>query len=93
MVGALGMAGSLVSYEAVNEGPISTRNLVGRVLGDGDGKRKVEDLLDDQKARAIQVLEQNRDVVEALRDALLERDELIGEEIVAEIRAALARRN
>ena len=62
-------------------------------LGDADGKRKVEELLDGQKARAIEVLEQNRDVVEALRDALLERDELIGEEIVAEIHTALAKRN
>ncbi|HYH27878.1 MAG TPA: AAA family ATPase, partial [Actinomycetota bacterium] len=92
MVGALGMGGSLVSYEAVAEGPISTKNLVGKVLGDGEGKRKVEELLDAQKQRALEVLETNRDVVEALRDALLERDEIIGEEIVAVIRTAIARR-
>ena len=42
MVGALGMAGSLISYEAMNEGPINTRNLVGKVLSDGDAKQKVE---------------------------------------------------
>jgi ATP-dependent Zn protease len=93
MVGALGMAGSLVSYEAVAEGPISARNLVGKVLSDADGKRKVEELLDAQKARAAEVLESNRDVIEALRDALLDRDELIGEEILAVIHAAMARRN
>src|SRR5207244_3221732 len=40
MVGALGMAGTLVSYEAVNEGPVSRKNLVGKVLADGDTKRR-----------------------------------------------------
>jgi ATP-dependent Zn protease len=92
MVGALGMGGSLVSYEAVAEGPVSTRNLVGKVLGDSGGKQKVEELLGGQKERAIAVLDENRDVVEGLRDALLERDELIGDEILEVIRAALARR-
>jgi cell division protease FtsH len=92
MVGALGMGGSLVSYEAVAEGPISTRNLVGKVLADSAGKGKVEELLGGQKERAIAVLDENRDVVEALRDALLERDELIGDQILEVIRAALARR-
>ncbi|HZA27521.1 MAG TPA: AAA family ATPase [Actinomycetota bacterium] len=93
MVGALGMGGSLVSYEAVAEGPVSTRNLVGKVLGDSGGKQKVEELLGGQKERAIAVLDENRDVVEGLRDALLERDELIGDEILDVIQAALARRD
>ncbi|HEX2030336.1 MAG TPA: AAA family ATPase [Actinomycetota bacterium] len=92
MVGALGMAGSLVSYEAVSEGPISMKNLVGKVLADGDGKRRVEELLATQKRRASELLGKNRDVVEALRDAPMERDELVGEQIVAVIRSALARR-
>jgi cell division protease FtsH len=92
MVGALGMAGSLVSYEAVAEGPISTRNLVGKVLSDPDGKSRVEHLLATQKHRARDVVERNRDVVEALRDALMERDELVGEEIVAVVRRAITRR-
>jgi cell division protease FtsH len=81
MVGALGMGGSLISYEVVSEGPVSNRNLAGRVLSDPDGKQRVEELLTTQKAQAAKVLSQNRDVVEALRDALLERDELVGEEI------------
>jgi cell division protease FtsH len=92
MVGALGMAGSLVSYEAVAEGPISTKNLVGKVLSDPDGKSRVEQLLARQKQRALEVVERNRDVVEALRDTLMERDELVGEEIVAVIRRAIAGR-
>ncbi|MGH2696187.1 MAG: AAA family ATPase, partial [Actinomycetota bacterium] len=92
MVGALGMAGSLVSYEAVNEGPVSMTNLVGKVLGDGDGKRRVEELLDRQKERAREVLRENRDVVEALRDTLMARDELLGEQITNVIVEALERR-
>ena len=92
MVGALGMAGSLVSYEAINEGPVSMKNLVGKVLGDGDGKRRVEELLARQKERAREVLQDNRDVAEALRDTLMARDELVGEEITNVIVEALERR-
>jgi cell division protease FtsH len=93
MVGSLGMAGSLISYEAVAEGPVSRRNLVARVLGDGDGKQRVETLLHGQKERAEAVLSANRDLVEGLRDALIERDELVGEEIILVIQEALALRS
>jgi cell division protease FtsH len=92
MVGALGMAGSLVSYEAVAEGPITNRNLVARVLSDSEGKRRVDELLFAQKQRAMALLGDNRDVVEGLRDALMERDELVGEEILEVIRMALSGR-
>jgi cell division protease FtsH len=93
MVGALGMAGSLVSYEAVAEGPITNRNLVARVLSDNEGKGRVDELLFAQKQRAMALLGDNRDVVEALRDALMARDELVGEEIIEVIRGALSRRS
>ena len=92
MVGALGMAGSLVSYEAMAEGAFNAKNLVGRVLSDSDAKRKVEDILDRQRERVMACLEANRDLVMALRDALIERDELIGEDIVAVIEEAIERR-
>jgi len=92
MVGALGMAGSLISYEAVAEGMVSRKNLVGKVLADADAKARVEKLLQSQKERVGQVLADNRDLVEALRDALIQRDELVGEEIVAVIHEALAGR-
>jgi cell division protease FtsH len=93
MVGALGMGGSLVSYEAVSAGLVSRTNLVGKVLGDSAAKGRVEDLLQAQKDRIHAVLAANRDLVEALRDALIARDELVGEEIVAVIHQALARRD
>jgi cell division protease FtsH len=92
MVGALGMAGSLISYEAVAEGMVSRTNLVGKVLADPDAKRQVEDLLHAQKERIEGLLVENRDLVEALRDALIARDELVGEEILTVIHEALARR-
>jgi ATP-dependent Zn protease len=92
MVGAFGMAGSLISYEAMAEGPVGRRNLVARVLADEAGKRAVEDILAAQRERVAELLEENRDVVEALRDALLERDELVGDEIRVVIEKALADR-
>jgi cell division protease FtsH len=92
MVGALGMAGSLVSWEAVAEGPVSHRNLVAKVLSDAEGKRSVEALLFEQKERAAKVLAENRDILDALRDALMDRDELVGEQIGAVIVEALERR-
>jgi hypothetical protein len=52
----------------------------------------VEELLDRQKERAREVLRDNRDVVEALRDSLMARDELVGEEITKVIVEALERR-
>jgi ATP-dependent Zn protease len=66
---------------------------VAKVLADKDGKARVEDILDSQKARVQALLEENRDVVFALRDALIERDELVGDDIRAVIDRALAARN
>jgi cell division protease FtsH len=93
MVGSFGMAGSLISYDAIAEGPIGSKNLVGKVLADRDGKGRVEDILAEQKARVSAMLDENRDVVEALRDALMERDELVAEEITTVIEKALANRS
>ncbi len=93
MVGSFGMAGSLISFDAIAEGPIGSRNLVGRVLADSDGKARVEEILDTQKARVTGLLEENRDVVIALRDSLIARDELVGEEIPETIEIALSSRN
>jgi ATP-dependent Zn protease len=63
------------------------------VLSDPENRDRVEKLLDAQRERAGRVLEENRDVVVALRDALIDRDELVGEEIIVTIREALARRS
>ena len=81
MVGSVGMAGSLVSYLAVQNSAFSDTNIVGRVLADAKGRAQVEDLLQEQKHVIRGILDANAHLVAALRDALLEREELIGPEI------------
>ena len=82
MVGAAGMDGTLVTHPG--------GDLLERVLGDRDSRSQVEALLARQKAEVRVLLAANRHLVEALRDALLERHELIGEEIGDVLRAATA---
>ncbi|PRY15168.1 AAA family ATPase [Kineococcus rhizosphaerae] len=88
MVGSAGMAGTLVSFAAVQQGAFADGNLVSRVLGDAEGRRLVEKLLSEQKESVRELLERNRHLVAALRDALLERHELIGHEITDVLEAA-----
>ena len=90
MVGAAGMAGSLVSFEAISAGAFSGSNLVGRVLGDSDARARLEELLESSKAHATELLSTHRHLVEALRDALLERHELVGHEITDVLEEAAA---
>jgi cell division protease FtsH len=81
MVGALGMAESLVSYMAMEEG-LNERNVVAKVLSDPDGRARTDRLLKEAKLVVKEQLDLHRPLVEALRDALLEREELIGDEIL-----------
>jgi ATP-dependent Zn protease len=86
MVGSFGMAGSLISYDLM-AGPPGA-GVVAKVLSSEDGKEAVESILDASKAEVTRLLSENRHVIEALRDSLLERDELIGQEIVDVIQRA-----
>ncbi|MCE0534973.1 AAA family ATPase [Kineosporia rhizophila] len=79
MIGASGMSDTLISFAA--SGGADGGDLVGRVMGDGEGRRMLEELLTARKQATRELLEQNRHLVEALRDALLEKHELIGGEI------------
>ena len=88
VVGSVGMAGSLVSLAAVENGALNNSNLVGRVLADPQTRPEVDRILAQAKARTRALLDGNRHLVEALRDSLLERDELIGEEITDVLIAA-----
>jgi ATP-dependent Zn protease len=81
IVGSCGMAGSLVSLAAVQRGALNDENLVGRVLSDPAARPQLDALLEESKRRVMGLLTANRHHVEALRDALLARDELVGEEI------------
>ncbi|WP_456819948.1 AAA family ATPase [Cellulomonas sp. URHB0016] len=82
MVGAAGMTGSLVSFLATD------RPLVNAVLADGKAREQLETVLDDARSSVRRLLSRNRHLVEALRDALLERHELLGDEITDVLLAA-----
>jgi cell division protease FtsH len=88
IVGSAGMAGSLVSLNAVESGALNSSNLVGRVLADSVARPEVDALLARRKANVRALLDANRHLVEALREALLERDELIGDEITSVLEQA-----
>jgi ATP-dependent Zn protease len=81
MIGSAGMEGTLVSFAAAPSGMFGGGDLVSRVMGDGDGRQMMESLLNRTKAEVRSLLAANRHLIEALRDALLERHELIGREI------------
>jgi ATP-dependent Zn protease len=86
MVGSLGMGSTLISAAAL-EVP-GGANIVSKVLATDAGREEVEELLRRAKAEAREMVESNRQVVEALRDTLLEREELIGSQILEVIASA-----
>jgi ATP-dependent Zn protease len=85
MIGLLGMGSSLISAAAL-EHPAGA--IVAKVLSDDSSRSEVESLLENSKAAVVAMLTEHRVVVEALRDALLARNELIGEEILDVVRSA-----
>ncbi len=89
IVGSLGLGGSLISFRALDDGLLGG-NLVAKVLADDRARLAVDSLLREQKEKVAALLAANRHVVEALRDALLDREELVGREIVEVIEAAEA---
>jgi ATP-dependent Zn protease len=89
MVGSFGMAGSLLSFEAVEGGPLA-QGIVAKVLADESARSAVERILDGSKDEVRRLLDRHRHLVVALRDALLLRDELVGEEILEVLRGAQA---
>jgi ATP-dependent Zn protease len=86
MVGAAGMAGSMVSFAGGH------RDLVEAVLADAGARASLEAVLDEARTAVRRLLAANRDLVEALRDVLLERHELVGDEITGALRAAVEAR-
>ncbi|HLN40959.1 MAG TPA: AAA family ATPase [Acidimicrobiales bacterium] len=84
MVGSLGMGNTLISAAALDV----PGNIVTKVTAIESSREEVERLLRDAKGEVRTMLEDNRHVVEALRDALLDRDELVGKEILDVIASA-----
>ncbi len=91
MVGSFGMAGSLVSFDAVEPSAV-TQGIVAKVLANEDARAAVERLLEQAKADVQTLLDNNRHLVIALRDELLEREELVGEEIIEVLTVAEQRK-
>lgn len=92
MIGSCGMGHSLISLQAVAGSQFSDTNLVGRVLGDSESRLELEKLLQTLKLSTSELMQENSHIVEALRDALLDRHELIGSEILDVIEQANSQR-
>ncbi|MFV1989751.1 MAG: AAA family ATPase, partial [Acidimicrobiales bacterium] len=85
MVGSFGMADSLISMDAaIYPG---ANNIVAKVLGDKASRASVEEMLQTARTRVEAMLIEHHATVEALRDALLDRDELVAAEITDVIAA------
>jgi cell division protease FtsH len=84
MVGSLGMGNTLVSAAALD----MPGNIVSKVTSTDAGREEVDAMLRDAKTKVRAMIDDNRHVTEALRDALLEREELVGSEILAVIAQA-----
>jgi len=89
MIGACGMGDSLISVAAAGDGILSG-GLVDKVLGDKAARAELDALLISSRDAAQHIVAEHSAVVEALRDALLERDELVGADITDVIAASLA---
>jgi ATP-dependent Zn protease len=77
-VGEFGMGKSLISASLDAD---QIENSIGATLGDRERRQEVDALLSDCRERVRNLLLKKRHVVEGVRDALLEREELVGDEI------------
>ncbi|MBV9098881.1 MAG: hypothetical protein JO079_12570, partial [Frankiaceae bacterium] len=67
-------------------------NIVAKLSSTDDGKARIEALLDRSRTEVRSMLTDNRHLVEGLRDILLDKEELIGDEITDAIAAVAAAR-
>jgi ATP-dependent Zn protease len=81
MVGSFGAGTSLISLEAALMP--AAGNLVAKVLSDERSRVQVEEILERGADRAACLVLDNRDALMRIADALIERDELTGPEVVA----------
>ena len=89
MIGACGMGTSLISVAAAGNGFLEG-GLVDKVLGDATARAELDTLLMASCDAAKAIVTAHPEVVEALRDALLERDELVGSEITEVVESVLS---
>jgi cell division protease FtsH len=89
-VGVAGMGKSLISVAALQPTMLDG-DPIRAVLSDRERKKEVDELLNSCRRQVHALLESKRHVVEGIRDALLVREELIGDEI-EEVMAELGER-
>ena len=89
-VGLYGMGRSLISVGAFQPTALDG-DPIRAVLSDPERKKEVDELLHTCRRQVTKLLREKRHVVEGIRDALLEREELIGDEI-EELMAQLGER-
>jgi cell division protease FtsH len=89
-VGLWGMGKSLISVGALQP-TMTDGDPIRAVLSDGERKKEVDELLNTCRRQVKKLLLEKRHVVEGIRDALLAREELIGDEI-EEVMAELGER-
>ena len=93
MIGSFGMGNSLVAYEAFSTAPTRRPTSSPRCSLTRTPRKRSTRSCSRHKDQVLFLLEKNRDLVEALRDALLEQEELLGDEIRAVIEETLQRRS
>lgn len=89
MVGSFGLGGSLISFRSIDAGLVGG-NLVAKVLADPHARKVVHQMLNDAKYEVVRLLTDHRYLVEALRDVLAAREELVEHEIIEVLREAEA---
>jgi cell division protease FtsH len=87
MIGACGMGNSLISVAAATG--LAGGGLVDKVLADKEARMELDSLLQSSCELSRQIVVEHADVVEALRDALLQHEELVGVEITDVIEKSL----
>src|SRR4029453_14397249 len=82
-VGVYGRGGGLISAAASGPGPgpCGERGPIGVVLSDAERRKEIDAILNDCRDSVRNLLLKKRHVVEGVRDALLQREELVGDEI------------
>ncbi|NNC75914.1 MAG: hypothetical protein HKN93_10450, partial [Acidimicrobiia bacterium] len=89
MVGSYGLGDSLISFRAIETG-LMGGNLTARILADKTARENVNTLLNDAKHEVTRLLTDHRHIVVALRDALIEHEEILENQILETIRLAEA---
>ncbi|NND01426.1 MAG: AAA family ATPase [Acidimicrobiia bacterium] len=87
MVGSYGLGDAPVSFRAAQGGAFAG-DFVAQVLNDPKARKAVDRILLDAKHDTAAILADHRYMVDALRQALLEHEELIGDEIIDVLRDA-----